>query len=43
MTIEKYDSVWQVDHCLPKSSFNLLDENDIKKMFQLDQSQTKVF
>ena len=33
MTIEKYGSVWQIDHCLPITSFNLLDENDMKKCF----------
>ena len=31
MTIEKYGSVWQIDHCLPISSFNLVNENDVKK------------
>ena len=35
MTVENYGSVWQIDHCLPIVSFNLLDENDMKKMFQL--------
>ena len=33
MTIEIYGSVWQIDHCLPIVSFNLLDENDMKKCF----------
>ena len=33
MTVENYGSVWQIDHCLPVSIFNLLDENDIKKCF----------
>ena len=33
MTIEKYGSVWQIDHCLPIASYNLLNENDEKKCF----------
>ena len=33
MRIENYGSVWQIDHCLPIASFNLLDENDMKKCF----------
>ena len=33
MTVENYGSVWQIDHCLPIKSFNLLDENDMKKCF----------
>ena len=33
MTVENYGSVWQIDHCLPIVSFNLLDENDMKKCF----------
>ena len=33
MTVENYGSVWQIDHCLPITSFNLLDENDMKKCF----------
>ena len=33
MTLENYGSVWQIDHCLPITSFNLLDENDRKKCF----------
>ena len=33
MTLENYDSVWQIDHCLAVASFNLLDENDMKKCF----------
>ena len=33
MTIENYGWVWQIDHCLPIVSFNLLDENDMKKCF----------
>ena len=33
MTLENYGSVWQIDHCLAIASFNLLDENDMKKGF----------
>ena len=33
MTLENYGSTWQIDLCLPIASFNLLDENDIKKRF----------
>ena len=33
MTKEKSGSVWQIDHWLPIASFNLLDENDMKKCF----------
>ena len=31
MTLENYGSVCQIDHCLAITSFNLLDENDMKK------------
>ena len=33
MSLENYASIWQIDHCLPIASFNLLDENDMKKCF----------
>ena len=33
MTLENYGSIWQIDHCIPIASFNLLDESDMKKMF----------
>ena len=33
MTIENCGSIWQVNHCLPIATFNLLDENDMKKCF----------
>ena len=35
MTIENDGSVWQIDHSLLIASFNLLDENDMKKCFNL--------
>ena len=33
MSLDKYGSVRQIDHCFPITSFNVLDENDIKKCF----------
>ena len=33
MTLENYGSIWQIDHCIPTASFNLLDERDMKKCF----------
>ena len=33
MTLEIYGSVCQIDHCLAIASFNLLDENEVKKCF----------
>ena len=33
MTVEKYGSVRQINHCLPIASFNLFIENDTKKCF----------
>ena len=33
MTLEVYGCVRQIDHCLPLESFNLLDENDMRKHF----------
>ena len=33
MTLENYGSVWQIDHCLAITSFNLLDEKEMKKCF----------
>ena len=33
MTLEKYGSVWQIDHCLAIASFNILDEKEMKKCF----------
>ena len=33
MTLESYGSIRQNDHCLPITSFNLLDEIEMKKCF----------
>ena len=33
MTLENHGSVWQIGPCLAVASFNLLDENDVKKCF----------
>ena len=33
MTNENYRKIWCLDQCLPTASFNLLDENDMKKHF----------
>ena len=33
MTEENYGSVWQIDQCLPITSFNLLDGKDKKTCF----------
>ena len=33
MTLEKYGKTWCLNHCLRIASFNLLDENDVKKCF----------
>ena len=33
MTIENYGSLWQIGHCLSIASFNLLDENNMRKCF----------
>ena len=33
MRIENYGKVWCVDHCLPINSFNILNEDDMKKCF----------
>ena len=33
MTLDNFGSIRQIDHCLPIASFNLLDENDMKKCF----------
>ena len=31
--IEINGSIWEVDHCLPKSCFNLIEENEMRKCF----------
>ena len=33
MTMENYGKVWNLDHCLAVSTFNLLDENEMRKCF----------
>ena len=33
MNVENYGKIWCLDHCLAVESFNLLDENDMKKCF----------
>ena len=33
MTLENYGKIWCLDHCLPIASFNLIDENYLKKCF----------
>ena len=33
MTMQNYGSVWQIDHTLPISSFNLSNENEKRKCF----------
>ena len=48
MTIENYGSTWKIDHCLSIASFNLLDEDDMKKCFNwvnlrpMDPSENKL-
>ena len=31
MTMQNYGKVWHLDHCLAVSTFNLLDENEVRK------------
>ena len=31
--MENYGKIWNLDHCLAISTFNLSDENEIKKCF----------
>ena len=33
MSLKNYGSVWHIDHCLAITSFNLLDENVMRKCF----------
>ena len=33
MSIDNYGSVWHIDHTLPCSYFNLLNENEMRKSF----------
>ena len=35
MTFEKYGSVRPIDHRIPISSFNLLNESEMRKFFQM--------
>ena len=32
-SLENYGSIWEIDHCLPLSLFNLSDENELQKCF----------
>ena len=36
MTLENYGKIWCLDHCPAVASFNLLDENELKKDFNWD-------
>ena len=33
MILKNYASFWEIDHCIRIPSFNLLDENKMKKCF----------
>ena len=33
MSMENHGKIWQFDHCLPVSTFNLLDEEPKEGMF----------
>ena len=39
MTLENYGTVWEVDHMMPCSSFNLADEEERKKCFHFTNTQ----
>ena len=39
MTWDNYGSVWHVDHVKPCCSFNMLDENDVKRCFHWSNHQ----
>ena len=42
LTLEKNGSIWQIHHCLPIRSFNLLDESELKNCFHLEELTTHV-
>ena len=33
MTLDNYGQVWHIDHCLPVSSFDLFNEDEMKRCF----------
>ena len=43
MSIDNYGSVWCIGQCLPKASFNVLNENELKKCFWMDKPKDYVY